>query len=176
MVAVLAWNWFRDEQPLPDGPALAAQDTTEPQRQPDARDLPRIETFERFDPSTLPTASDVGCPISIAMPREVPPGEVVAPYLGRGIGTGELYGTEHFDATIRHYAMRYAPDVEVRPASRGKSTRHGAGVDERQSLHHAGHVIPAVTDWRDPIVVEGGIDGARKHRRPPLRLELRARN
>ena len=157
IVLVLAVLWLSGEIPLPrEVRPPAARPAPGSPLAPDTRDLPRIEALERLDPSALPEGSALACPIAVALPREVPSGTVVAPRLGRSV-TGALYGTEHFDATIRHYTALYAPDTEVRPASpEGIGPVMGSGEPPIGGRGARAVTTMLVTDWRDPIVLEGG--------------------
>lgn len=60
-------------------------------------------------------ASPEACRVEVPSPQAPREGEVIAPQLGRGVD-GELYGTEHFDASVRHYLSLHAPWADVRPS------------------------------------------------------------
>ncbi len=98
------------------------------------------------------------CTLTVELPKPVPRGEVLAPHFGRAIGTGELYGTDYFDATIRHYTDLFAPELDVRPAHKG-AVGPLSGVGERPygSLSVSGYASTLlVSAWHDPVVLAGG--------------------
>lgn len=105
----------------------------------------------------LPEPTPTPCGVSIAVPDEVPRGEVVAPVLGRALLTGELYGTDDFDATIRQWAGRFAPGLEVVPASAaGVGPITGEpGVEDAWRMARI-PVTLVVREWRDPVVMDDG--------------------
>ena len=120
----------------------------------------RERLFDFAEPSALmPAAGEGPCAVSVLPPREVPPGEVVAPHLDRAIGTGELYGTEHFDATVHNYLRLFAPHAEARPSvASGVGPLLGVGEHGPGTwMPRGGHRLTVlVTAWRDPVILEGG--------------------
>lgn len=106
----------------------------------------------------LPDAGSSPCTLTVEPPKPVPRGEVLAPHFGRAPGTGELYGTDYFDATIRHYTDLFAPELDVRPALKGSvGPVSGAGESPYGRLTVSGYASTLlVSAWHDPVVVAGG--------------------
>ncbi|NOU32072.1 MAG: hypothetical protein HOO96_29560 [Polyangiaceae bacterium] len=118
----------------------------------------RLAALARLGHEPLPVAGASSCPLAIEPPGSPPRGEVLAPHFGRAPGTGELYGTDYFDATIRHYADRFAPELDVRPASdAGVGPVTGAEGPSNGRLNFRPFATTlVVTEWRDPVVLAGG--------------------
>ncbi len=118
----------------------------------------RLAALARLGREPLPGAGTSPCPLAIEPPGAPPRGEVLAPHFGRAPGTGELYGTDYFDATIRHYADRFAPELDVRPASdAGVGPVTGAEGPSNGRLNFRPFATTLIVDgWRDPVVLAGG--------------------
>lgn len=159
ILAVLAYwiagSWHGVPAPQPSN----AQGSSPAPREPSARersDAARAALLDRFDVTALPAPGAAPCALAVTPPRDVSTGEVVAPHVGRS-ATGELYGTDYFDATIRQYAARFAPELEVRPATReGVGPVLGAPGPSAWALRSRDYALTLlVMRWRDPIVVPG---------------------
>lgn len=144
----------RVETPPPHAPAAP------PVNVPSARErseIAHLAALSSLDEQALSSGS-APCPVAVDLPRVPPRGEVLAPYLGRAPGTGELYGTDYFDATIRYYAARFAPELDVRPA-RGKALGPLTGAEGppggRLNVRPFSTTL-IVSEWRDPVVLPGG--------------------
>lgn len=149
----------RIEPPPAKAPALA------PSVSSDARDAPRRAALARLEREGLPAPGAAPCPLSVEPPRDAPSDEVLAPHFGRAPGTGELYGTDYFDATVRHYASRFAPELDVRPGPHlGAAPLTGAeGPPSWRPNPRPFATTLIVTEWRDPVVVSGGAGVAPGH-------------
>jgi hypothetical protein len=128
-------------------------------REPSARE--RSETARREvlagDLAALPAPTDAPCPIRVRAATPVEHGEVVAPHLGRAVGSGELYGTEYFDGTIRQWAALHAPALDVRPYSAGPIGPLAGGEAPPSWLPRLDDyaVTMLVRAFVDPIVTPG---------------------
>lgn len=149
-----------DSPPVSVGPARSGPPAPSA-NVPSARELSeaaRLAALARLGHEPLPVAGASPCPLAIEPPGSPPRGEVLAPHFGRAPGTGELYGTDYFDATIRHYADRFAPELDVRPASdAGVGPVTGAeGPSNGRLKFRPFATTLIVTEWRDPVVLAGG--------------------
>lgn len=138
--------------PLPSAPSARVPSPME------RAETARIAALQSLELSTLATPGNHPCGMAVEAPRPVPRGQVIAPRLGRAPGSGELFGTEYFDATVRQYAALYAPELDVRPATR-------EGIGPVTGAEGPSHSVPRkrpyaatllVTGWRDPIILQGG--------------------
>ena len=118
----------------------------------------RLSALSSIEKERRSLVGSAPCPLAIEPPRVPPRGEVLAPPFGRAPGTGELYGTDYFDATIRHYADRFAPELDVRPAlGTPKGPLTGVeGPPGGQLNFRAFATTLIVSEWRDPVVLAGG--------------------
>lgn len=125
-LAVLALLFFWIQPEEGSSPAEREEQTRARQAESEARSraraqrvasdemrLEQLAGFRRGEP--LPSASSEACSAEVPSPVAPREGEVIAPQLGRGV-RGELYGTEHFDASVRHYLSLHAPWADVRPS------------------------------------------------------------
>lgn len=113
-VGTLAFLFSMGRESSAPAPALPPSYATPHVERPRAADdHERLAALASVD--DLPSPTDAPCPVTVERPTPVARGEVIAPQLGRGIGTGELFGTEYFDATIRQWAAAHAPSLDVRP-------------------------------------------------------------
>ena len=127
---------------------------------PSARDrseTARLAALVSLEREPLSFAGSAPCPLAIAPPRVPPRGEVLA-HFGRAPGTCELDDTDYFDATIRHYADRFAPELDVRPAlgiAKGPITVSEGPPGGRLNYRPVATTL-IVSEWRDPVVVARG--------------------
>jgi len=148
----------RNEQRAPVAPRTPP---TAPTREPSARERSESARLAALASLSSTASLDSGappCELEIEPPQAVPRGEVVAPHLARAPGTGELYGAEYFDETVRQYRDRFAPPLDVRPAHRegvGPITEV-EGPRDIWSLLRSYAATLIVTSWRDPVILEGG--------------------
>ena len=152
IVLVLAASLRESSRPPPPPPPSPKIDAG-----PSARELSetaRRAAILRLDTKVGLDAGTAPCTIAIASPQPVPRGTVTAPRIGRAIGTtGELLGTEHFDATVRQYAALYAPALDVIPAvPSGVGPVKGEAGPRAWGSPHPYAVTLVVTAWTDPVV------------------------
>lgn len=144
-----------------DRSASANNERETEDRTPSARDLSeqeRLEQLRAFNRGApLPTAANGPCPVEVEQPVRPRQGEVLGPHLGRAVGTGELFGTEYFDATVRNYLMLHAPYADARP--RGGVPVGPLTSAPPVSAFSAGHrsykLSLLMHEWQDPEVAPG---------------------
>lgn len=156
IVLVVAASLRESSRPPPPPPPSPKVDAG-----PSARELSetaRREAVLRIDAKVGVDAGTTPCTIAIASPQPVPRGTVTAPRIGRAIGTtGELLGTEHFDATVRQYAALYAPALDVVPAvPSGVGPVKGVAGPRAWGSPHPYAVTLVVAAWTDPVVSGAG--------------------
>ncbi|MFO0640304.1 MAG: hypothetical protein U0183_13880 [Polyangiaceae bacterium] len=152
IVLVVAASLREARQPPPPPPPSPKVDAG-----PSARELSetaRRAAVLRLDAKVGLDAGTTPCTIAVASPQPVPRGTVTAPRIGRAIGTtGELLGTEHFDATVRQYAALYAPALDVLPATpSGVGPVKGGERPRSWGSPYPYAVTLVVTGWTDPVV------------------------
>lgn len=152
IVIVLVASLRESRQPPPPPPPSPKVDAG-----PSARELSetvRRAAVLRLDARAGLDAGTTPCTIAVASPQPVPRGTVTAPRIGRAIGTtGELLGTEHFDATVRQYAALYAPALDVIPAvPSGVGPVKGEAGPRSWGSPYPYAVTLVVTAWTDPVV------------------------
>lgn len=152
IVLVVAASLRESSRPPPPPPPSPKVDAG-----PSSRELSetaRRAAVLRLDAKAGLDAGTTPCTIAVASPQPVPKGTVTAPRIGRAIGTtGELFGTEHFDATVRQYASLYAPALDVIPAvPSGVGPVKGEAGPRSWGSPYPYAVTLVVTAWTDPVV------------------------
>lgn len=159
VLVVLVLHSLSKDSPRVDFPVTKTS-TAPSAKVPSARELSeraRLAALSSIEKERLSFGS-APCPLAIEPPRVPPRGEVLAPPFGRAPGTGELYGTDYFDATIRHYADRFAPELDVRPAfgtAKGPLTGAEGPPGGRLDFRPFATTL-IVLQWHDPVVLAGG--------------------
>jgi tetratricopeptide (TPR) repeat protein len=142
--------------PPPRRAALPMPSATETPSARAASEALRAAAVASVAPDQLADAGRGPCSLTIEPPRPVPRGTVTAPRVARALGTGELHGTENFDATIREFAALYAPALEVRPGdSAGVGPVKGLGPERGRPITPYVATL-VVGSWRDPSILRDG--------------------